>query len=172
MHEGLDYPIGVGMLTPRTSERGATAVEFAIVGSLLFMILFGIIQFGIAFNRTQGIQAGAREGARLAAFPDTTVAAIVTRVRNSVSIVDPLALASGCPADPATLANETGCVGIQRRETNGTLTTLTSAAAMPCSDKPGATVVVTVNFRALIAIPLWKSQTTTLKGQGEFACEA
>lgn len=160
------------MLRPRRDQRGATAVEFAIVGSLLFMILFGIIQFGIAFNRAQGIQAAAREGSRLGAFPDTTVASIVTRVRNSVSIVDPTKLASGCPADLATLTNETGCIDVQRRATSGALTTVSSPTATPCLDRPGETVVVAVAFRATIAIPLWKSQTTTLKGHGEFACEA
>ena len=159
-------------LRTRRTQRGATAVEFAIVGSLLFMILFGIIQFGIAFNRSQGLQAAAREGGRLGALPDTTVADVVRRVRDSVSIVNGTSLASGCPADPSTLAQDTGCVTIQRRETNGTLTTITASTATTCSDKPGATIVVGVSFRTMIAIPLWKSQQVTLDGGGEFACEA
>lgn len=50
------------------SERGASAVEFAIVIVLLFMLVFGIIQFGMAYHRFQGLQAAAREGARAASI--------------------------------------------------------------------------------------------------------
>lgn len=47
-------------------EEGASTVEFAIVLTVLLLILFGTIQFGIAYNRKQGLQAAAHEGARLA----------------------------------------------------------------------------------------------------------
>ena len=40
-------------------DRGAALVEFAIVMPLLFLILFGIIEFGIAFNDYQSIRQGA-----------------------------------------------------------------------------------------------------------------
>ena len=64
--------------TDRTGdrERGAVAVEFAFLLPLLVVILFGIIQFGITFNRQQGIHAAAREGARLGSLPGTTTAQI------------------------------------------------------------------------------------------------
>jgi Flp pilus assembly protein TadG len=48
-------------------EDGAAAVEFAIVAGLLFMIVFGIIVFGILFSQYQSFTAAAREGARVAA---------------------------------------------------------------------------------------------------------
>lgn len=48
-------------------EEGASAVEFAIIAPLLFMLLFGIIGFGIAFLQVQSIRAGLREGGRIAA---------------------------------------------------------------------------------------------------------
>ncbi len=46
---------------------GATAVELALVLPVLIMVLFGIFQFGIAFNNWIALTHAAREGARLAA---------------------------------------------------------------------------------------------------------
>lgn len=42
-------------------------MEFAIVLPLLVVLVFGIIQFGLAFNRQQSFHAASREGARLVA---------------------------------------------------------------------------------------------------------
>src|SRR6266567_3995927 len=72
-------------LRGRGSERGASAVEFAIIASLLFMIVFGTIQFGIAYNRYQGLQAAALEGARIAAV-DGTQSDVESRVRAAQSL--------------------------------------------------------------------------------------
>jgi TadE-like protein len=47
-------------------EDGVAAVEFAILLPLLVSLLFGFIQFGIAFNDRIQATSAAREGARLA----------------------------------------------------------------------------------------------------------
>lgn len=49
----------------RRDGRGAAAVEFALVMPLLFMLLFGIIQYGLFFNDSLSTRTGVREGARL-----------------------------------------------------------------------------------------------------------
>ena len=49
------------------NEKGASAVEFALVLPIFIMLVFGIFQFGIAFNNWIAITHAAREGARLAA---------------------------------------------------------------------------------------------------------
>jgi Flp pilus assembly pilin Flp len=49
------------------SEKGASAVEFALILPLLIMLVFGIVEFGIAFNNYVTITHAAREGARIAA---------------------------------------------------------------------------------------------------------
>jgi hypothetical protein len=54
------------MAQPRR-ERGAAAVEMALIAPLLFTILFGIVEFGWAFSQVLDVRHGAREGARLAA---------------------------------------------------------------------------------------------------------
>ena len=48
-------------------EEGAAAVEFAIVSVLLLIIVFGAIEFGIAFSKVNVYTGAAREGARYAA---------------------------------------------------------------------------------------------------------
>lgn len=47
------------------TERGAALVEFALIATPLFMILFGTIEFGWAFFQLNDIRHGAREGIRL-----------------------------------------------------------------------------------------------------------
>jgi Flp pilus assembly protein TadG len=48
-------------------EKGAAAVEFAIIMILLLIIVFGIVEFGIAFSKVNVYTGAAREGARYAA---------------------------------------------------------------------------------------------------------
>ncbi|HET9310738.1 MAG TPA: TadE/TadG family type IV pilus assembly protein [Actinomycetota bacterium] len=52
-------------------QRGAAAVEFAIIGSLLFILIFGIIEFGVAFMQLQTVRGAVREGARASAVGAT-----------------------------------------------------------------------------------------------------
>jgi Flp pilus assembly protein TadG len=47
-------------------EDGAAAVEFALLLPLLVLLLFGFIQFGIAFNTRIQATNAAREAARMA----------------------------------------------------------------------------------------------------------
>ncbi|MBX7445209.1 MULTISPECIES: TadE/TadG family type IV pilus assembly protein [unclassified Arthrobacter] len=49
-------------------EKGAVAVEMAIVLPLLLLILLGIIEFGRAYNVQVSLTQAAREGARYAAI--------------------------------------------------------------------------------------------------------
>jgi len=44
--------------------RGAVAVEFAIIGTLFFLIMAGIVDFGHAYYMKQVITNASREGAR------------------------------------------------------------------------------------------------------------
>lgn len=48
------------------SERGATAVELALLLPVLIMILVGTFEFGLAYNNYLAITHAAREGARMA----------------------------------------------------------------------------------------------------------
>jgi Flp pilus assembly protein TadG len=65
-------------------EKGAAAVEFAIVASIFFMLVFGIIDFGFGFHTWNATANAAREGARRAAI-SSDVNDITARVRASAS---------------------------------------------------------------------------------------
>ena len=66
--EGRSTTVRYEQVDARLRERGASAVEFAILVPVLVMILFGIIYFSLYFNARQGVQAAAREGARAGAI--------------------------------------------------------------------------------------------------------
>jgi Flp pilus assembly pilin Flp len=50
----------------RRDEDGAAAVEFALLLPLLVLLLFGLIEFGLAFNKRIQATNAAREAARMA----------------------------------------------------------------------------------------------------------
>jgi Flp pilus assembly protein TadG len=52
----------------RARERGAAALEFALVLPLLVMLVFGVITFGRAYQAKVELSSGVREGARLLAL--------------------------------------------------------------------------------------------------------
>jgi len=80
-------------------QRGASAVEFALIAPLLFMLIFGIIGFGIGFMQLQTIRGAVREGARISA-----VGATVTQVQQKVTD-------ASTGMVPATQVSVTSCPG-------------------------------------------------------------
>jgi len=46
------------------SDRGAAAVEFALVAPILILLVVGIAEFGRAYNVQNSLSAAAREGVR------------------------------------------------------------------------------------------------------------
>ena len=62
---------GAPRSTRSRDERGASAVEFALVLPLLVLFLFGIITYGYMFSVRQALTQAAAEGARAAAVAQT-----------------------------------------------------------------------------------------------------
>ena len=48
---------GPGGRSHASGERGASLAEFALVLPVLLMILFGIIEFGMVYSRSQAVEA-------------------------------------------------------------------------------------------------------------------
>ena len=161
-------------------ERGASAVEFAIIASLLPLILFGTITFGITYNRFQGLQAAGREGARLGSLQSTSLDDIIDRVKESVSIIEASNISdspcSGSYGSTPTLTAEFGCVRVMRRDAPTSTPVLHSTTGQPGPCNASQTgdeksVIVEVFFRMRIDIPFWASPQMTMSGSGEFRCE-
>jgi Flp pilus assembly protein TadG len=62
----------MNMRTKLHREDGAAAVEFALVVSLLVMLVFGLMEYGLAFWQIQNLRSATREGARVAAVRGST----------------------------------------------------------------------------------------------------
>jgi hypothetical protein len=127
-----------------TTDRGASLVEAAFMLPLIVLILFGIVQFAILYDRQQGLHAAAREGARLASLPTTTQTEITDRVNDALEGVS-------LPG--------------------GITITVTPGDPRPCEGRHGETVVVEIENSSQLNIPLFPNRTITLDGRGEFRCE-
>jgi Flp pilus assembly protein TadG len=91
------------------SERGQTAVEFALMIPVMLMFLLGIFQIGVLYFNHESLQTAARDGARTGAIhsgdPATDVyKAVDDAVRaNAVGLdktVSKLVVTAACSPDP------------------------------------------------------------------------
>src|SRR3954452_2571600 len=89
-------------------ERGATAVEFALIVPLLIVLVIGIAEFGRAFQVQGTLSAAAREGVRVMALQNDPAAAR-SMVRSVASSLNPALTdaaigisPSACPVASAT----------------------------------------------------------------------
>jgi Flp pilus assembly protein TadG len=154
-------------------EKGASAVEFALIASLLFVVLFGIIQFGIAYNRTQGLQAAAREGARIASIGGTQ-ADIKTRVQAAQSLFQAsdvqvkIDYSQDNGASWTTICNDGGGGGC-----NSTATpTPCGVTGLSQTNLVQVTATVPASLtKYAIVIPLWGNKAITYSSSGAFRCE-
>ena len=77
--------MGRWVLLRRAAERGAAAVEFALVLPLLMVIVFGIVNYGDMLSVRQSVSQAAAEGARAAAVRTGTDAQKVTAAEEAVA---------------------------------------------------------------------------------------
>ena len=149
-------------------EKGASAVEFALVASLLFLILFGIIQFGIAYNRVQGLNSAGREGARAASI-GAPVGQVVTRVQKAQSLF----ATADVKVSIDYSTDNGGSWNIVC--TNVTCTAASTASSCPAGCIPGALIRVSANVaksqQYAITIPLWSNWQIAYSGVGTFRVE-
>lgn len=127
-------------------ERGAVAVEFALLIPLIVIILFSIIEFGIGMTRALAYASGAREGARYAAVQCRPELTTCTDTAIQDRIVD--SMPTGYP------------VGF------------TSFSATPnCTTAPGQIVTVTWEQFVPIHVPFLPDMSWTIHPSGSFRCE-
>ncbi len=126
----------------RPTHRGAAAVEFALVAPLLFLILFGTIQYGLYFFDAQGTRTGVREAARLGVVKTfnacggqsgdlnklrCTTKEIIDPLTGpiAVKITAPQGWAKGKPLVVCAMVKSNGAVGLLPMPDNGFITSKT-----------------------------------------------
>jgi Flp pilus assembly protein TadG len=129
-------------------DRGAAAVEFALLLPVVLLLLFGIVDFGRALNAQITITQAAREGARLGAL-GVLPATVVTKTQAAAAGLSPVPTfntGTACPADAAASVNATvivsytfsyltpvAAIGKMFGSNNfGSAVTLTATGVMPC----------------------------------------
>src|SRR5687768_13841793 len=70
----------------KTSERGAVAVELALLLPVLLLILIGTVEFGRAYNAQITLTQAAREGARIMAITDDQSEARAATINAAVTL--------------------------------------------------------------------------------------
>ena len=107
----------------KASERGAAAVEFALLAPVLVFLLLGIMEFGRAYNAQVSLTNAAREGVRVMAISNDQAAA-KTAAENAAVTLNPMLTDSNFTFSPTSCSS-----GAQMSVTiNYTLNTLTGIA--------------------------------------------
>jgi len=112
----------------QASERGAAAVEFALVLPVLIMMIFGMVDMGMVVNAQAIVGNAAREGARSASFNGTNTASAV-------------ATATGVAGS---LMGSSLTVTVTCK--SATATSFSSCPVSPAKPSVGDTVMVTVSY--------------------------
>lgn len=92
-------------MSPQHRERGAAAVEFALILPVLLALVLGIIDFGRVFNAQQTLTYAARAGARVMVLQNNPTAAI-TAAQTAASPLGQIA-SSAFSVSPSTCSTGT-----------------------------------------------------------------
>jgi hypothetical protein len=83
------------MTIEKRDDRGATLVEAALVYALLFLALFAVVEFGLAFKDWLSVSHAAREGARAGATYGDDPTADIQILRDVERTLAPAGIAEG-----------------------------------------------------------------------------
>ena len=126
--------------SPR-GERGAVAVEFALVLPILVMLLMGIVTGGVTYSRAIGLTNAVREGAR---FGATTSASSPTWASDTISRVRGTQFDDG-----ASQSTSSTSVCVQVVKIGSPNTEVTSSCNVGSSNAPSLTMPAMTDFPAL-----------------------
>jgi Flp pilus assembly protein TadG len=129
------------MMMDSQSERGAAAVEFALVLPLLLLLVLGIADLGRAYSVQTTLSSAAREGVRVMALQNNATAA-----------------RSAAKSAATNLALSDAQISV----------TPTSCAVS--SSTPTATATVTISYPFAFVAGGYLHSGITIKGQGVMRC--
>jgi Flp pilus assembly protein TadG len=160
----------------RSGDRGASAVEFALVVPLLLVLVFGIIDFGVVFSQNLALNNAARDGARFAVvrqIDGSAARSCYDVLRRSRDAAVALAMPVNSVAVTVTANGSTVC----SVAAGAALPAAANTAALqkaPCVGSISGTtdqLQVSTAYSAGLLIPLFGPSTITLTGNGFFRCE-
>jgi Flp pilus assembly protein TadG len=125
------------------SERGTAIVEFALIAPVLFLLVFGIIEFGRALNYYNDLTQLAGQGARAAAVsrnPDSTAVGTANADCPANNQTIQCQIAKTYPTDNELKNGMSVCLGTLNTAT-GQITTPATAPAI------GAPITVRTKFK-------------------------
>jgi hypothetical protein len=142
-----------------SGDRGAAAVEFALIMPILIVLVFGTISFGIVFAQKLALGNGAREAARFGVVNERTCSEITTAAREAAYTI-------GIDTDQV-------AVSVKRGKTEATATAVCPSGDPPCeSSSAGDSIWVQLDYTSSLLIPLVLiDDTFDIDGQGVFKCE-
>jgi Flp pilus assembly protein TadG len=117
-------------------DRGAEAVEFALVVPIFLLLVFGIVDFGYMINHDTMVNNASREGAREGALNPTTND-IKCTVRRALTTLEPIGGAVDCAPAGTKIVVAVTCL-----QKDGVTNCVT-----PATDASGGTVIVTVTYQ-------------------------
>jgi Flp pilus assembly protein TadG len=136
------------MRRSRLRELGQSLVEFAIVLPVCLMVMFGIVDFGLAFDASIGISNAAREGAR-AGTTQPNAAAVDARVRQTAGRLNNTRLTVSVTCRTAAGA---ACAGGLAGAVSGTTLVVTVSYAYPLITPIAFGVVIPLSSTAQMRV--------------------
>ena len=138
-------------------QRGAVAVEFALIMPMLCLLVFGIIEFGFMLNRDMIVGNASRDGARAGSLADPYVdicKSIKDELQASgIPVPNPATPNSGnCAVDPSSATT----IEIDCKKVDNTACSATSASYDGLAVS-GATTMVTVTYKHTLITPFISS---------------
>jgi Flp pilus assembly protein TadG len=166
--------VNIRRLVRRRTERGAAAVEFALVLPVLILIIGAIIDFGFIFAQQISYNTAARDAARAGVLPSVTGAKLTCAQVASRARVGASSGAVG--AAPLTIAVTVTGAGGTCSLPAGSSTASGASSSFPCtgSSGPSATVsdlAVQLTYASSPPFPVPFMGSVNLGSKGNFQCE-
>jgi Flp pilus assembly protein TadG len=153
------------------AERGASAVEFALILPVLMLLIFGLIAFGFIFAQQLGLNNAARDATRAGVVQplgatSLTCSGIAALARTSASGnlgMNPSAVAVTVTGP---LPNSTTCALAA-----GSATATGSGTTAPCIGSTGGQLQVSLSYVSRPPVGIGGFSTFNLSAIGRFQCE-
>lgn len=154
--------------TKRSSgeERGAAALEFALVAPIFIMLLFGVISFGLVFAQQLALSNGARQAARAGVVTGVTCKQIYAQARDASGTV-------GMSSGSVTVTITRGATETAASGTTPCGASPASSSTQPCKGSAaGDSLYVKTSFKSQLIIPpfIYKSRFP-ISSTGAYECE-